>query len=228
MSAKIVTLTPSESKRNATSRSKGRKANADYRVREHLTEAEVDKLLAALKGNRHGDRDWLIGLLIFRHGLRVTEACNLRADDIDLTKATITVRRLKGSNDSTHYLDRDELKGLKTLRKAQTTTGNAGRYVFINERGSPFSRMLLIATLNGLPSAVASHFRCISTCSATPAATRWRMRATIRALFRTGLAIAAFSTRFAIPSWHRHGSRTFGAIDRQRAPRPETTHPQLS
>jgi hypothetical protein len=29
--------------------SKGRKANADYRVREHLTEAEIDKLLAALK-----------------------------------------------------------------------------------------------------------------------------------------------------------------------------------
>jgi hypothetical protein len=33
---------------------KGRKSNVDYRVREHLTEAEVDKLLAALKRNRHG------------------------------------------------------------------------------------------------------------------------------------------------------------------------------
>ena len=32
-----------------------------YRVREHLTEAEMDKLLAALKHNRHGHRDWLIG-----------------------------------------------------------------------------------------------------------------------------------------------------------------------
>jgi integrase len=55
----------------------------DYRVREHLIEAEVDKLLAALKSNRHGQRDWLIGLLIYRHGLRVSEACDLRWDDID-------------------------------------------------------------------------------------------------------------------------------------------------
>jgi hypothetical protein len=28
----------------------------------------MDKLLAALKGNRHGHRDWLIGLVIYRHG----------------------------------------------------------------------------------------------------------------------------------------------------------------
>jgi len=140
MSAQVVRLARAESKRNATS-SKGRQANGEYRVREHLTEAEVDKLLAALKRNRHGERDWLIGLLIFRHGLRVTEACNLRWDDIDFAKSTVTVRRLKGSHDSTHYLDRDEARGLKSLRKAQATTGNAGRYVFINERGQPFGRM---------------------------------------------------------------------------------------
>jgi hypothetical protein len=44
--------------------SKGRKTNKAYRTREHLTEAEMDRLLAALKANRHGHRDWLIGLLI--------------------------------------------------------------------------------------------------------------------------------------------------------------------
>ena len=87
----------------------GRKSNADYRVREHLTESEMDRLLAALKANWHGHRDWLIGLLIYRHGLRVSEACDLRWDDIDLAKRTIIVRRLKGSHDSTHYLERDEL-----------------------------------------------------------------------------------------------------------------------
>jgi type 1 fimbriae regulatory protein FimB/type 1 fimbriae regulatory protein FimE len=50
-----------------------RKANDAYRVREHLTEAEMDKLLAALRQNRHGHRDWLIALLIYRHGLRVSK-----------------------------------------------------------------------------------------------------------------------------------------------------------
>lgn len=86
---------------------RGRKANDAYRVREHLTEGEMDKLFKALKANRHGHRDWLIGLLIYRHGLRVSEACDLRWDDIDLAKRTITVRRLKGSTDSSHYLERD-------------------------------------------------------------------------------------------------------------------------
>jgi site-specific recombinase XerD len=111
-----------------------RKTNDAYRVREHLTEAEMDKLLAALKANRHGHRDWLIGLLIYRHGLRVSEACDLRWDDIDLAKRTIIVRRLKGSHDSTHYLERDEIAGLKRLERKSA-------YVFVNERGAPFGRM---------------------------------------------------------------------------------------
>ena len=118
--------------------SKGRKPNEAYRVREHLTEDEVSKLLAALKANRHGQRDWLIGLLIYRHGLRVSEACDLRWDDINLAKRTIQVRRLKGSDDSTHYLERDELAGLKRLQREQEPKS---AYVFVNERGQPFGRM---------------------------------------------------------------------------------------
>jgi site-specific recombinase XerD len=110
-----------------------RRPNAEYRVREHLTEAEVTKLLAALKHDRHGHRDWLIGLMIYRHGLRVSEACDLRWDDIDLAARTIVVRRLKGSRDSTHYLERDELWGLRRLPEESG-------YVFVNERGDPFKR----------------------------------------------------------------------------------------
>jgi integrase len=105
---RITEVRPAKIARNATSRSKGHQGNDAYRVREHLTEAEMDKLLAALKRNRHGHRDWLVGLIIYRHGLRVSEACDLRWDDIDLPKRTIIVRRLKGSTDSVHYLERDE------------------------------------------------------------------------------------------------------------------------
>ncbi len=141
MSGKIVQLRQAKKYRNATSRSKGRRGNDAYRVREHLTEAEMDKLLAALERNRHGHRDWLIGLVIYRHGLRVSEACDLRWDDIDLPKRTIIVRRLKGSTDSVHYLDRDEVNGLKLLQRQQQADGIKGAYVFINERGQPFGRM---------------------------------------------------------------------------------------
>ncbi len=119
---------------------KGRKPNGQYRTREHLTEAEVHKLLNALKQNRYGQRDWLIGLMIYRHGLRVSEACDLRWDDVDLAKRTIIVRRLKGSTDSSHYLERDELAALKRLKREQAEEGNSS-YVFVNERGQPFGRM---------------------------------------------------------------------------------------
>ena len=141
MSGKIVRLRQAKIARNATSHSKGRRANDAYRVREHLTEAEMDKLLAALKRSRHGHRDWLVGLVIYRHGLRVSEACDLRWDDIDLPKRTMIVRRLKGSTDSVHYLERDEVNGLRLLQRQQQAGGIKGAYVFINERGQPFARM---------------------------------------------------------------------------------------
>ena len=71
--------------------------------------------------------------MIYRHGLRVSEACDLRWDDIDLAARTVVIRRLKGSRDSTHYLERDELWGLRRIPR------NSG-YVFVNERGDPFKR----------------------------------------------------------------------------------------
>jgi site-specific recombinase XerD len=141
MSGKIVQLRKVKKYRNATSRSKGRQRNDAYRVREHLTETEMDKLLGALKHNRHGHRDWLVGLIIYRHGLRLSEACDLRWDDIDLRKRTLIVRRLKGSTDSVHYLERDEVNGFKLLHRQQQANGIKAAYVFINERGQPFGRM---------------------------------------------------------------------------------------
>jgi type 1 fimbriae regulatory protein FimB/type 1 fimbriae regulatory protein FimE len=119
----------------------GREPNTAYRVREHLTEAEMAKLLAVLKRNRHGPRDGLIGLMIYRHGLRVSEACNLRWDHIDFPKRTVEVQRLKGSHDSRHYLERDELIGLRGLQRAYAKAGVRSPYVFVNERGQPFGRM---------------------------------------------------------------------------------------
>jgi site-specific recombinase XerD len=138
----------------------GRQANAAYRTREHLTEKEMAVLLDTLRYNRYELRDWLIGLVIYRHGLRVSEACDLRWDDIDFAKRTIIIRRLKGSNDSTHYLERDELAGLKRLQREQEPKS---AYVFINERGQPFGRMGIARMIErageaaGLPFPVHAH-----------------------------------------------------------------------
>lgn len=49
------------------------------------SEKEVDKLLAASKtSSRNPVRDYCILLLMFRHGLRVSELCSMKLTDINL------------------------------------------------------------------------------------------------------------------------------------------------
>ena len=47
-----------------------RKRNAEVRVREYLTDAEVTRLIAAAARNRYGHRDATMVLVAYRHGLR--------------------------------------------------------------------------------------------------------------------------------------------------------------
>ena len=111
-----------------------RRPNAEIRTREYLTEAEVDRLIAAAKGNRNGHRDATIILTAFRHGLRVSELIDLQWSQIDFDHATMAVRRAKGGTPSTHPIMGDELRALRRLRREQH-----GAFVFTTERGTPFS-----------------------------------------------------------------------------------------
>jgi len=65
-----------------------RRPNADIRPREHLTEREVEKLIAAARGNRWGQRDATMILIAFRHGLRASELCELQWSDVEFELAT--------------------------------------------------------------------------------------------------------------------------------------------
>ena len=47
----------------------GRKPNAEYRSREHLTGREVGRLIEVVKDNRWGHRDATMVPIAFRHGL---------------------------------------------------------------------------------------------------------------------------------------------------------------
>src|ERR1700730_6599492 len=61
----------------------GRLPNGVYRTREYLTEREVERLMKAAGNNRHGHRDATMILVAFRHGLRASELCALRWDQVD-------------------------------------------------------------------------------------------------------------------------------------------------
>ena len=65
------------------------------RTREYLTQAEMDRLLAASKEHsRNPARDYAILLLMFRHGLRVSELCAMKLSDVNVDTKELHVTRL--------------------------------------------------------------------------------------------------------------------------------------
>jgi integrase len=114
-----------------------RRANRELRSREYLTENEIKRLMDAARKGRWGHRDATLILVMMRHGLRVTEAIDLRWDQVDFAKGHLHVKRLKGGIDSVHTIQGDELRALHRLRKGQVPQS---AFVFTSERGGPFSR----------------------------------------------------------------------------------------
>jgi type 1 fimbriae regulatory protein FimB/type 1 fimbriae regulatory protein FimE len=91
--------------------------NSAYRVREHLTEKEVDRLIdAARKRGRNGARDAAAILLAYRHGLRAAELCALRWSQIDLRSGRLHVNRAKGGIEGVHSLHGPEPRALRSLQ----------------------------------------------------------------------------------------------------------------
>jgi integrase len=139
-SAHLTLAAPANEKftvQSAPARLPRRKPNAEYRSREHLTEREVERLIEAMKGNRWGHRDATMVFLAYRHGLRAAELVDLRWEQIDLEHALLHVRRLKNGSPATHPLTGKELRALKRLQREQAWKSP---FVFISERGAPFSR----------------------------------------------------------------------------------------
>jgi type 1 fimbriae regulatory protein FimE len=110
--------------------------NTIRRSREYLTPQEVDQLIAAArKVGRHPVRDATLILLMYRHGLRVSEAMALRWDAVDLHAGLLHVRRVKQGRPSVHPLRGPELRALRHVQRLYA--GSA--YLFVSERGGPLA-----------------------------------------------------------------------------------------
>ena len=101
--------------------------------RAYLTEDEVERLIRAAAN----ERDRLMILMAYRHGLRVSELVNLEWRQIDLEGAMIQVRRLKGSDASVHPLGGREIRGLRKLRRSLPV---GSRFLFVTVHGGPMTR----------------------------------------------------------------------------------------
>jgi integrase len=113
-----------------------RRRNAEVRSREYLTQAEVDKLIAAAGANRSGHRDATMVLVAYRHGLRAAELVALRWDAIDFAHGQVHINRVKNGSPSVHPLAGVELRALRRLKRDQDP---ASSFVFTSERGAPFT-----------------------------------------------------------------------------------------
>ena len=110
---------------------------SDRRPREYLTPKEVERLIAAARKRerRYGLRDATMILVTYRHGLRNAELCTLTWDQIDFSQGMMHVRRLKNGVVSVQQIGGEEMRMLRALKRED----NAGRFVFMTERGAPMT-----------------------------------------------------------------------------------------
>ncbi len=112
-------------------------ADAHERRQDYLSPPDMERLLTSAKKGRHGIRDQLLLMMMFRHGLRVSEATALRRADVDLSQARIWVSRLKNGLSVEQPVSGDELRA---IRRWLAKRNDALPWLFISERQQPLTR----------------------------------------------------------------------------------------
>lgn len=108
-----------------------------------LEPAEVLALLKAAKA--HGAREWAMCVIAYKHGLRASEVCNLRLDDIDLKNGSVVVERLKGSLRTAQALTEhrgepllNEVRALREWLRKRRDDGSD--FLFTSQKGGRLDR----------------------------------------------------------------------------------------
>ncbi len=107
----------------------------------------MTRLIEATKGSRNDVRDRCLLLLMFRHGLRVSEACGMRLSQIGLDGRVLHVARLKRGLSTTHPLRPDELRIIKTWLQKRKEMAADSDALFLSERRKPLDRRTVWALL---------------------------------------------------------------------------------
>ena len=116
------------------------------RSREHLTLEEAVKLLEASKEpgvSRNPERDYCLLLLMFRHGLRVTEICSLKLSDVDVKEKVLHIKRLKSCASGDHPMFNGEPRAVQSWLSKRTKMHPHCNTLFVSERRKPLCRTMV-------------------------------------------------------------------------------------
>ncbi|HZR66027.1 MAG TPA: tyrosine-type recombinase/integrase [Terriglobales bacterium] len=112
----------------------------DARKKNFLNEAEAEAFIQAAKKGRHGARDYLMALMTYRHGLRVSELIGLQVADVDVKSARVFIRRAKGSLSTHQPLEADEIRAVNAYIRQRSS--DSSPFLFLSQRG-PFTRQAI-------------------------------------------------------------------------------------
>jgi type 1 fimbriae regulatory protein FimB len=93
--------------------------------------------------------------LMFRHGLRVSEACRLKLDQVDVKSRVLHIARLKNGLSTTQPLRGDELRAIRAWLKERARMRPAGKSFFVSEQRKPLHRSTVNLALKNYSEAAA-------------------------------------------------------------------------
>ena len=102
--------------------------------RAFLRPDEYSRMLSLAGGN---PRDYAILQVFLQTGVRVSELCALRIDDVDLTSGTLVITAGKGGIGRTVELEKKGLQAIRSWLKMRPTTSSDR--LFLNYTGEPIS-----------------------------------------------------------------------------------------
>jgi type 1 fimbriae regulatory protein FimB len=108
--------------------------------KDFLNETDAETLIESAKGGRYGTRDHIMLLMLYRHGLRVSELVDMRRDHVNLERSRVWVARKKHSLSTEQPILGDELRALK---RYLATRDDALPWLFVNEQRAQFTRQAI-------------------------------------------------------------------------------------